>query len=104
MLTVGRGLPNLVDEQIDLGEREASNLDIEFEVDEGLQFDRQYLTVPAGIQGELVVGNDIGPALSCIEVGQAKRRDAPHPQKLGSFDAAVARDDLIFIADQYRIV
>src|SRR5438445_200345 len=66
----------------------------------GLQFDREQLAVPAGVQGKLVVGDDIGPALSRIEVGQAKRRNALHPEMLGSFDAAVPGDDLVIITDQ----
>ena len=50
-----------------LGERKAGQCDVEFEI-EGLQLDRKQLMIPPGIQGELVVGDDIGPALVRIEV------------------------------------
>src|SRR6266852_5488277 len=103
MLRVGRRLPRLIEQQINLGEREAGDLHTEFEIDKGLQFDREHLAVPAGVQGELVVGDDIGPTLSCIEVGQAKRRNALYPEKLSSFDAAVPGDDLVIITDQDRV-
>ena len=103
MLWVWRGLPRFIEQQIDLGEREAGDLHVEFQIDEGLQFDREQLAVPAGVQGQLVVGDDIGPALRRIEVGQAKRRNALHPEKLGGFDPAMPGDDLVVIADQDRI-
>lgn len=102
MLRVGRRLPRLIEQQINLGEREAGDLHTEFEIDKG-QFDREHLTVPAGVRGELVVDDDIGPTLSCIEVAQAKRRNALYPEKLGSFDAAMPGDDLVIITDQDRV-
>jgi hypothetical protein len=55
------------------------------------------------VQCELVIGDDIGPALSRIEVRQPKRWNALHPEELGSFDAAVPGDDLIVITDQDRV-
>ncbi len=33
-------------------------------------------------------------------MGQAKRRNALHPEKLGGLDAAVPGDDLVIITDQ----
>ena len=51
----------------------------------------------------VVVGENVGPALGRIEVGQAKRRDALQPDQLRCFDSAVISDDLVIIADQDRI-
>ncbi len=42
--------------RVNLGQREAGQRHIEVEIDEGLQFDRQDLAVPAGIECELIVG------------------------------------------------
>ena len=36
-------------------------------------------------------------------MGQAKRRNALHPEKLGSLDPAMPGDDLVVIADQDRV-
>ena len=64
---IGRRRLHLLDQQTDLGERKAGQCDVEFEI-EGLQLDRKQLMIPPGIQGELVVCDDIGPALSRIEI------------------------------------
>ena len=61
------------------------------------------IAVPPGIEGKLVVGDDIGPPLRRIKVGEAQRRDALHPEQLGGFHPAVPGDDLVVIADQHRI-
>ncbi len=50
MLRVGRRLPRLIEQQINLGEREAGDLHTEFEIDKGLQFDREHLA-PARLSG-----------------------------------------------------
>src|SRR2546421_30216 len=63
ILWIRRRLPRLLEHQIDLGKRETGDLHVEFKVDESLQFDREHLVVPAGIEGELVVGEEVGPAL-----------------------------------------
>ena len=68
-LRVRRRFPRLVQQQIDLGERKAGDLDVKVDVDERLQLDREHLAVPAGVQRELVVGDNVGPALCRIEMG-----------------------------------
>src|SRR5215207_6807612 len=46
----GRGaLFRLLDHEVDLGEREARELDIELDVDQGLELDRQHVSVPPGV-------------------------------------------------------
>jgi hypothetical protein len=51
----------LLEEEVDLRNREPGQFDVELEVDEALQLDCQELLVPAGLLGELVVSQDIGP-------------------------------------------
>jgi hypothetical protein len=100
---IGRRLSGFIEQHIDLGQGEAGDLDVEFQIDQRLQLDCQHLAVPAGIEGQLVVGQHIGPALGRIEVGQAQRRNTLHAQQLCGFHPAVAGDDLVIIADQDRI-
>jgi hypothetical protein len=54
VLCMSGRLPCFVQHQIDFGEREAGDLHVEIQIDEGLQLDREYLAIPAGIQGELL--------------------------------------------------
>jgi hypothetical protein len=61
------------------------------------------LAIPAVVQDELVVGEDVSPALRRIEVREANRRDALQAYELGCLDPAMSGDDLVIIADQHRI-
>jgi hypothetical protein len=58
-----RALLGVIDDKIDLGQREARELDIEVEVDQALELDREHFPVPTGIEGELVVGDHVGSPL-----------------------------------------
>ena len=100
---IRRRLSGFVEQHIDFSQREPGDLDIEFEIDERLQFDGENLAVPAGVEGQLVVGQHIGSALRRIEVGEAQRRNALNPKQLGGLHPAVPGDDLGVIADEDRI-
>ena len=91
------------DDQVDLGGREAGELDAEVELDQRLELGRQDLARPAGLGGELVVGDDVGPALSLAEVREAEARDLGEAEQLCCFDSAVAGDDLALVRDQDRV-
>ena len=54
------GFARVVEHAIDLGEAEAGQVDFELEVDQPLQLDRQDRLVPAGVERELVVAEDVG--------------------------------------------
>jgi len=69
MLGIRGRFPGLSEDKVDLGQREAGNLDTEVEIDEGLEFNREHFAVPARIQSKLVIRDDIGPALGGIEMG-----------------------------------
>jgi hypothetical protein len=96
-------LARVVQDYLDLGEGEAGELDIELDIDQGLQLDREHVAIPAGVLGELVVRDDVGPALSRAEVGQTKGWNALDSEELCGFDPAVTGDDLIVVADQHRV-
>ena len=95
VLRIRRGFPRLLQQNVDLGQRKTGNLDIKLKVDQPLQFDRQQLAVPAGVQGQLVVGQNIGPALGHTEMRQAQRRNGLPAQQLCGFHPAVPGDDLV---------
>jgi hypothetical protein len=67
------------------------------------QFDGKYAAIPAGVEGELVVGQRVGLALCRIEARQAKRRDGFQAQKLSGPQAAMPGDDFVLIVDEDRI-
>jgi hypothetical protein len=46
------------------------------EIDQGLQFDRQNLSVPAGIHSQLIVRQHVGAPLRLAQVGELQRWDA----------------------------
>jgi hypothetical protein len=49
-------LLSFLEAEFDFGSREARQLDLEVEIDQGLQLDREDLAVPAGFLGRTVVG------------------------------------------------
>jgi hypothetical protein len=103
MWRVRRPFAGLVEYNVDLVQREPGDLDVEIDRDQALQLDRQQLLVPPGIEGELVIGQYIGPPLRHIEMGETQRRDALQPKKFCGLDTAVAGDDLAVLPDQHRV-
>jgi hypothetical protein len=98
--TVRRALARLIEHKVDFSGREASEVNVEIDVDEALQLDRQQLPVPSGVEGELVVGQHIGAPLSRAQMSQAHRRDAVQAEQLCGLDPAVAGNDLAVLSDQ----
>ena len=97
------GLPGFLQAKVDLGGLEARQLDLEVEVDQGLQLDRQDLPVPASLLGQPVVGKDVGPLLCFREVGEPNGRHDGDAEKLCRGDPPVPGDDLALLIDQNRI-
>jgi hypothetical protein len=52
-------LLHVIEDEVGLREAETREFDIEFQVDEALQLDGQDLAIPAGIQGQFVVGKNV---------------------------------------------
>src|SRR5260370_9032860 len=102
--TARRALARLIEYDVDFGRREAGHLDIEIELDEALQLDRQQLTIPSSVEGKLVVGHHIGAPLSRAQMSQAHRRDAVQAEQLCRLDSAMAGNDLAVLSDQNWIV
>ena len=106
----GIGLRRLVvepgDQDVDLGHLEAGDRDVEVEIelDQVLQLDRQDLAIPAGLLGELVVGEDVGALLRLAHVLEPDDRNGLMPERLGRGDAAMSGDDDAVLVDQDRVV
>jgi hypothetical protein len=99
---VRRALLRRIEHQVDLGNRKPRNRQVELQVEQTLQLQRQQFLVPTGVEGELVVGQYIGPTLGRIEMRQRHRGYRLHAQQPGSCHTAMARDDLVLIADEDR--
>jgi hypothetical protein len=102
--TVRRALARLIEHKVDFSGREAGELDVEIDIDETLQLNRQQLAVPTRIEGQLVVGQHIGAPLGGAQMRQTYRRDALQSEQLCGLDSAVAGDDPAVLSDQNWIV
>jgi hypothetical protein len=63
-----------IPDPVDVCRFEACKLDIEIEINELLQFDRQNFPVPTDLLGQPVVGQDVRPFLGGRQVGEPDRR------------------------------
>jgi hypothetical protein len=68
-----------------------------------LQLDPQDLRVPARLLGELVVGQDVGPALGLSEMGQLDDRDRLQAKHFGSLEPAMPGNDGALAIHQDRV-
>ena len=94
-----------LDQLVDLSDRKARDADVEAEVSvhQLLQLEGEQLLVPAGVEGELIVGQHIGPLLGRRQMADAKagrRRHAEFARRLG---AAVPGENAIVAVDQHRV-
>ncbi len=67
----GRRPVGVGQDQVDLRELEARKRDVESQVRQPLKLDRQNLHVPAGVQSQFVISDDIGALLGVRHVTQA---------------------------------
>ncbi len=94
----------MADQKIDLGGLEADHLELEIEIQlrQVLEFEREEVLVPARELGELVVRDDEGPDLLLGKMVEADRRNCRHAQLLGGAESSVAGDDGVGRVDQER--
>ena len=90
-------------DEVDLRHLESGQFDIDLELDQPLQLNRQQLPVPAGLLGEPVVGQDVGALIGVAQVRQPACGHCVDTKELGGFHAAVASDDLLRIVHQDRV-
>ena len=70
----GTRLASIVEHDVDLSQREPGQRDVEVEVDEALQLACQDLDIPAGVQRQRVVSDEIRATFGCRQVRQRQRR------------------------------
>ena len=89
-------------EDVDLGHLEAGNGDVEIElqVSEASEFDRESFVVPTGVEGQLVVGNDIGADLLGRQIVDPNGWDLVDAKQPGCLDAAVTGDDRVVAIEE----
>ena len=90
------------DQVVDLSDREAGHGDVEaiIEAQQGFQFFRQNLLIPACIECELVVRQHIGPLLRRGHTLQPHTRDLSHSQKLCGRKPAMAGEHHVVLVDE----
>jgi hypothetical protein len=77
----------------------AGELDVELNVNEGLELDRQDIAIPAGVLRKLVIGDHIGPAL---RLGQVFLVSAPPVSASWKpFPGAECRDRFASVGDRF---
>ena len=83
------------EQRVELGRLEAERAEVDAELGEVADLQRQQLAVPAGLLGEPVVGEDVGPLLRLAEVRQLDHRHRGEAELAGRQHPAVAGDDAV---------
>jgi hypothetical protein len=90
-------------ERQDLQLAEAGERQIEAEAAEITEFQSEQILVPAGVQRELVVGNDVCPLLRLAQTGKLDDRYGCHPELPCRQQPPVAGYDAVLAVDQDRV-
>src|SRR5262249_26986129 len=101
-LVIGRiigGRAGGIQDHLDFGNAEAGQFHIKVQLDETLEVDSQNFRVPAGLFRKSIVSDYKGAFIVVAEVADAQRRHPFATEQLGSFYAAMSRDDLIAFVD-----
>ena len=67
------------------------------------ELERQQLRVPAGVQRQLVVGDDVGALLRLAQPGKLDDRHVCHAELAGRQQPPVSGDDAVLAVDQDRV-
>ncbi|WP_456119798.1 hypothetical protein [Thalassococcus profundi] len=94
----------MTQQRIQLRSVEADLAEIQSEVRQVPEFQRQQLPVPAGILGQAVVSEDVGPLLRVREMREFDHRHLLQAQLGGRQHASVPRDDAVPAIHQHRVV
>jgi hypothetical protein len=94
--------PRIPDQEINLRGLESDHLEVKAEIELGqvLELESKEVSVPAGVLGELVVGDYVGADLRLGEMLEPKRRNGRHSEELRRAYAPVARDHGIAAVDE----
>ena len=94
-----------LDEKIDLGHLKSGRRHIELDgdLDQMLQFDRENIGIPAGSRRQLIVSQDVRAFLVVAEMLDADSRNLSHADSLGCGDPSMASDNHAVLVNQDRI-
>ena len=90
-------------ERRDLELVEAGQRQVEAKLAKVAELEPEQLAVPAGVQRQLVVGDDLGSLLRFAQAGKLDHRHLAHPELAGRQHPAVAGDDAVLAIDQDRV-
>jgi len=76
-------LASILQDDVDFRHLEPGQFDFDIEIDQTLQLDRQKLLVPAGLLGELVVGQDVGALIRLAQMREPAGRHRGDAEELG---------------------
>ena len=82
---------------------EAGQRQVEAEALQFAEFEAEQFVVPAGVQRQLVVGNDVGPLLRLAQSGKLDHRHRRHAELPRRQQPAVAGNDAVVAVDQDRV-
>ncbi len=88
---------------IDIRHIESGQIKIEVEIGQVLQFDGEDLTIPVGLFGQAIVGNDVRTLLVAGRVFDQNRRDRSQAYGFCGRNKPVLSDDLFVLINQHRI-
>ena len=88
---------------LELGGVEADQVEVEALVPQPGQLFRQQRVVPARLQGELVVGDQIRPLLRLAQVLEPDHRHLGQPELARREQPAMAGEDAALLVDQHRV-
>jgi hypothetical protein len=90
-------------DQVDFGHFETGDSEVDNDLGQVLQFDREDLSVPTRPRRELIVREDIGALFIGAEMLDPEDRDLGHADERGGGDPAVSGNDHPGLVDQNRI-
>ena len=93
----------VAEERIELARLEAERAEVGAELRQLPELQGEQLAVPAGLLGEPVVGQDVGPLLRLAEVAELDHRHRGEAELACRQHPAVAGDDAVRAVDQHRV-
>jgi len=90
----------LLQDQIDLADVEPGQRDVEADVEETLELEREKVAIPTGFERQLIVGDDERPHLVVAQVLEPDRRHVGNAEELRRADPAMAGDDAVRLINE----
>ena len=100
VLVSGREIRHLANQLLQLGGRKAECLQIDLEVAKLGQFQREHLVIPAGIESDAVVGENVGALLRLAHVRAVDARHTRQPKPSRRLYTSMAGNNAALAVDQ----